>query len=121
VSQILPLLTSTIDGSLDEIEQVLIISKNMYLEGTSLHSLMSRAVCSATLADKLLSVADADKEHDQSYGESDDEDDEDKAANGLTGRARLLMSECCNQLHVRARTRDGQHSLHLSTGTNMQN
>jgi hypothetical protein len=34
VSQILPLITSTIDSSLDEVEQVLVISKNMYLEGT---------------------------------------------------------------------------------------
>jgi hypothetical protein len=45
VSQILPLITSTIDSSLDEVEQVLVISKNMYLEGTS------RPRRSATLSD----------------------------------------------------------------------
>lgn len=71
VSQILPLITSTIDSSLDEVEQVLVISKSMYLE---------------------------DKEQDQQYDESEDEG-EDKTA-GLTARARLLMSECCKQLHL---------------------
>jgi hypothetical protein len=41
----------------------------------------------------------ADKEQDQQYDESEDEG-EDRTA-GLTARARLLMSECCKQLHVR--------------------
>jgi len=66
----MPLLTAAVDGLLEEAEQVLIVSKNMYLD---------------------------DKEQDQRY---DDSQDEENGQASVTMLARLLMDECCKRIHA---------------------